>query len=219
MDNSQPPLISDPEPGLLDRVWSALRAWRARRMQARAAAPEGHKPQARHKAAPNPADTSPIAKPEYGSKLWERTLAVAFIVPWTVFLIFPVAANHFGRLDASIAWVLERLPQAAPLEIYCRALLWQAPAVALGTFLMRLWSLVIARRNGLNAGATFVLAMLIDGASWFIWGRDHMAAAGLSPALQTAATHFMIVYAVSSLVIWSVMGPPPTKRTGTTGFG
>jgi hypothetical protein len=242
MDNFQPPLVSGPEPNLLARMLAAWRDVRsAVRVQQRSgwsavfrrsssleevvkadssrSTSEGEGPPSPSRSAPESrrgkADrSSPRTAAEPGAALWERLVAFLFISAWTIFLIFPVAADYLGDPRAAIDQVVAAWPLAGSLELYARAALWQSPPVAACTFVLRLYALTITRINGLNAGGTFVIAMLIDGASWFIWGRAHLAASGLSAQEQAAAGHLMIVFAVSSLAIWGLFGPPSRRRVG-----
>jgi|GEM_PF-3769037 len=220
MNNEQPPLVSGPEPTLVERLIGAMRALYRRGGHAPDASPQSAKrsnpprpPRPLGQRGPGPATAYAL-----GAKPWERMLAVIFIAPWTLFLIFPVAADYLGDPHAAIVGVVAAYPQTAALEPYAQALLWQSPKIAALTFAVRLFALGQARRNALNAGGWFVLAMLVDGAAWLIWGRSHMAAAGFDAALQKAASDLMIVFAIFSLTVWTIFGPAEKPRVGTTGF-
>lgn len=217
MDNSQPPLVSGPEPTLLDRLraaWSDMRsvarapAERSLREPAKPAEAKRRKPAKDNR--PRTPEARAAEGPD-GSSLLGRVGAIVLIAPWTAFLVFPVAADFLGDPYLAISRVIAAYPELAPLEIYSRSLLWQAPTVAAWTFALRVVALSGALRNGLTAGGWFVIAMLIDGASWLIWGREHMGAAGFPAAEQKAALHLMIVFAIFSLTVWSLYGGS-TKR-------
>lgn len=220
MDNSQPPLVSGPEPSFVAKLVEGVRNIRAAIDAQRARLPAARPEKAERPKRQKPAKTgdAPAHVTDYGAKPWEKITAFLLIAPFTAIMYFPIAADFLGDPREAIARLVAAYPILAPGELYLRAALWQAPMVATATFALRLFALTKTFKNGLNAGGVFVLALLIDGASWFIWGRENLPVSGLSSQEQIAAGHLMIVFAVYSLTVWSLFGPPPAKRTGTTGF-